>query len=296
MTPWMCASSCGIEDGRLLVQRAPPLHREVDDRDVDERDERGDRVALRRCRSGRRSGCVAARGSRGRGRRGRPCVTSRASHAHQMPQTGRPHSEPEHERERGEQHPELGGRAGEAVPDHRAGPGPEEQGGRERGDPEREVGEPRRGDVEVHEPLRFLLGRVLGRTPEAEQPEHRQRDERGPPEDAARASGRADDPGSSCLLPQWSEGQHADRGVEHCEDAQQRDPRPRVSRCPFETILEGPGRPEHDRCEHRKQKQRQQRLAEPEPGSEHAVEGTGGSQTDGRGQRRSGSGSRCRGR
>ena len=90
----------------------------------------------------------------------------------------------QHERERGEQHPELGGRAGEAVPDHRAGPGPEEQGGRERRDPERQVGEPRRGDVEVHEPLRFLLGRVRGRTPEAEQPEHRQRDERGPPEHA----------------------------------------------------------------------------------------------------------------
>ena len=45
---------------------------------------------------------------------------------------------------------------------------------------EREVGEPGGRDVEVHEPLRFALGRVFGRAPEPEQRQHHQRDERRP--------------------------------------------------------------------------------------------------------------------
>src|SRR5262249_56890125 len=54
---------------------------------------------------------------------------------------------------------------------------------REGGDAEREVGEPSRRDVQVHEPLRVALHGVGRRDPQPEHREHRQRDERRPPDD-----------------------------------------------------------------------------------------------------------------
>ena len=183
ITPWIFALELRVEDRRLLVQRAPPLDREVHDRHVDERDERGDRVALRRRRSGR-PGCAAARGSRGRGRRGPRCVTRRASHAHQTPQTGLPQSEPSTSVSAVNSTPSSADAPASRSQTSERVRGQRKSADATRGDDEREVREPRRRDVEVHEPLRFPLRRVLGRAPEPEQREHDQRDERRPAEDA----------------------------------------------------------------------------------------------------------------
>ena len=58
--------------------------------------------------------------------------------------------------------------------------------------------------------------------------------------------------------------------------AEQRDPGPRVRRYAVDRRFPGSGGPEQDRRHHREQEHRHQRLAHPQPGGEHAVEGTGG--------------------
>ena len=155
-------------------------------------------------------------------------VTRRASHAHQTPHTGRPHSEPSTSVQPGEDHAELGRRAGDAVPDRRAGPRPQPERRGERGDAEREVRDPGRRDVQVHQALGVALHLVGRGAPEPEQREHDERRERAPAEhhaDRGLSSLVLVLVARSCFLQERPEGQHPDRGEQHREHREQRRPR-----------------------------------------------------------------------
>ena len=90
----------------------------------------------------------------------------RASHCHQVPQTGRAQIGPVIEDQRGEQHPDLGGGVGEQVP--APGSGPQVGDRPDEDDREGEVADPCGGDVEVEDPLEGPA-HVVGRLPGDEQ-------------------------------------------------------------------------------------------------------------------------------
>src|SRR5881227_1095869 len=102
-----------VEDGPLLVQRAPPVDREVHDGHVDERDERRNRAA----------GGATGTGNPAKGEVAD--VEEEEDSGRHEPGVPRPPDTPhgttpqraEHERQRGEHDTDLRRRAGDAIPD-----------------------------------------------------------------------------------------------------------------------------------------------------------------------------------
>ena len=132
---------------------------------VDERDQRGDRAPLGP-RFGRGGDAAQRQVAEVEEEEHRGGDEARVPRPPDAPHRASP-QRAEDERERGEDHAELGGGAGDPVPDRGPGAGPQPERRPERGDAEREVRDPRRGHVQVHEPLGVALDRGRAARPTA---------------------------------------------------------------------------------------------------------------------------------
>ena len=147
----------GRADRRGLVQAAPPLDAEVDDRDVDrghDPDDRGTgRAALGVIGQAAQEQVADVQRQEQRGRR-QPRVLPLPEDA---PDRAAPHH-PAPDGEGGEDDADLGAGQRDGVEAQVALPEPADAG--QRGHAEREVGQPGRSDVRVHDPLRVALVEV----------------------------------------------------------------------------------------------------------------------------------------
>ena len=213
-------------------------------------------------------------------------MTTRASHAHHdAPHRPAP-QRAEHQRQPGEQHADLGRRAGERSQAGERVRGQQVERGGERGHAEGEVGDPGRRDVEVHEPDGVAL--LRRRASETQQPEHHERrpgDRASRPPSTAVARRRRPRPHASS-----NSGPKASTAHRHVDHS-----RTRPASCthghasdgaPSSAASQARVAPSMTGATTGSTSRGSSVSRDPQARREHAVHGTGGGEPDGRGQAR----------
>ena len=203
-------------------------------------------------------------------------MVSRASHSHHVPHVGLPPQRTDDQHQRREHHANFGRRAREQVPGGAPRLGNQPQDRCNRSDPEREIREPRGRHVEIQEANRFLA-LVLARRRDRDREVHREgeRDERHGDEQLFHASSSSGPNATSPAATTSTANAHSNCTHGHASPGE-------LSSAAFECTR----RAQHHRRDRRQDQQGNKCLARTESAGQHAVDRTGGCESDGRGHRR----------
>ena len=288
--PSSSTSPSGTQHGGVLVQPAPQLDAEVDEGDLQDGEQGQHATApgplVRRAAEAAHGEVADVRDEEER--RGRQPGVPTPEHTPGQP----PPQHPDEQRDRHEQHADLGARPGQAVPAEGVLAREQIQRRRQRRDGEGQVGDPGRRGVEVEHPHGFALALVGRREDEGEQDEH------GHPGDRwrCRGSGSPASPSSPLVrrslvgprssrcsrlvLDERAERQRApgaeddgEHGDEPCPGPAVRDRLLGAERC-----FDRSGCSDQNRRHHWEQEQREQCLPPSCTSGEAAVERTNGRQ------------------